>query len=388
MVIGSARGAVAAAGGGALVVIGWLAGAGALPPSYLPVAAVLAEVLAVLALGVGWRFRRSRLVVAAVLIAVANVILRTGAAGGLQPGEHALLGVLLPLNLAVVGLCRDRAVISVAAGVHLAVVLLQPGLVRIGLEVGDSVDGWLRLLQAPEAALFATLVAAVFVALALALRRGMFEAGLLWVLLAGLLAVQRPERAATLLAAAQLCLLLAVVEDSYRLAFHDELTGLPSRRSFNDALRTLDGTYSLAMVDVDRFKRFNDRWGHDAGDQVLRMVAEELRRVGGGGRSFRYGGEEFAVVFAGRSPAEALEPCEALRRAIEARPFAIRAADRPRSKPRRARSRRAAPRAKLTVSVGIAGPNRRRPSPAEVLRAADRALYRAKNRGRNRVVKA
>ncbi|MDP0971523.1 diguanylate cyclase, partial [Klebsiella pneumoniae] len=84
-------------------------------------------------------------------------------------------------------------------------------------------------------------------------------------------------------------------------AFRDELTGLPGRRALNERTQRLGRNYVLAITDVDHIKRFNDTHGHDVGDQVLRLVASKLSKVNGGGRAYRYGGEEFAVVFAGKS---------------------------------------------------------------------------------------
>ena len=83
------------------------------------------------------------------------------------------------------------------------------------------------------------------------------------------------------------------------MAYDDELTGLPARRALNEALTRLRGVYTVAMVDIDHFKRFNDEHGHDVGDQLLRMVGARVGEVRGGGRAFRYGGEEFAVLFPG-----------------------------------------------------------------------------------------
>ena len=90
------------------------------------------------------------------------------------------------------------------------------------------------------------------------------------------------------------------------------------------------------MCDVDHFKKFNDTYGHDAGDQVLRMVASKLSHVGGGGRTFRYGGEEFLVVFRGRSASEAKPFVESLRCSIADAGFVLRSPDRPARKPKTA----------------------------------------------------
>jgi hypothetical protein len=79
-------------------------------------------------------------------------------------------------------------------------------------------------------------------------------------------------------AAAAFILAASVVETSYLLAYHDELTTLPSRRAFHEALLRLQPPYSIAMVDIDHFKRCNDTYGHDTGDEVLRMVASRLAK--------------------------------------------------------------------------------------------------------------
>jgi diguanylate cyclase (GGDEF)-like protein len=245
-------------------------------------------------------------------------------------------------------------------------------------------------LGSTHSALLAFLMAVVFTVLAFVLRRGTFEVAMLWVLAACALAVlshRNPHGDALLCAAAQLTLLFAVIEDSYRLAYHDQLTGLPGRRALDESLSRLDGDYVVAMVDVDHFKKFNDRYGHDVGDQALRMVADELAAVTAGGRAFRYGGEEFAVLFNGRSPTDTRDALESLRHSIAERSFSIRSPKRPRKKPDKpVASSTPAERVTLTVSIGAAGPGTRHPGPDDVLRAADAALYRAKRRGRNRVV--
>jgi len=119
------------------------------------------------------------------------------------------------------------------------------------------------------------------------------------------------------LATAALILIVAVVEASYHMAYQDSLTGLPARRALNEALLRLGGDYTVAMLDVDHFKRINDHHGHDVGDQVLKMIAAKLAQVSGGGKAYRYGGEEFAVIFAGRGAEECLSDLEALRQTVE-----------------------------------------------------------------------
>jgi diguanylate cyclase (GGDEF)-like protein len=194
-------------------------------------------------------------------------------------------------------------------------------------------------------------------------------------------------------AAAGAILVVAMLQESHRLAFNDELTGLPGRRALQEALAGLGPHYTLAMADVDHFKSFNDTHGHDIGDQVLKLVAARLAEVEGGGRAFRYGGEEFTVLFPERTLGEALPHLEALRASVEGYRMTVRGEDRPkkREEGEKRRTRLDAdtvPTDKIlsvTVSIGLAEPKGEGVTPMQVLKAADQALYRAKQGGRNRV---
>ena len=179
----------------------------------------------------------------------------------------------------------------------------------------------------------------------------------------------------------------AVLETSWRHMNIDELTELPSRRPFRHQLRCLRDAYVLALVDLDHFKRVNDTYGHVAGDQVLRFVASELSRKAGG-KVYRYGGEEFVVVYEKQTYEQALDDLDEVRESIGRKQFRLRRPDRPARKPRTAGMPLAdpsSPSITLTVSVGAARPGPDCATPQEVLDAADQALYRAKEKGRNRV---
>jgi diguanylate cyclase (GGDEF)-like protein len=389
---------VTAVVGGVVVLAAWGFAATDILAPQAAVIRALADLLAALAVLLAGRFRRNRVALAAVLVAVASWLLRGPLmAAGAGPGHgRALLAVVLPLDLGLLAALRDRSLARPATLVFLGVLLVQgaaaAALVALpGGATTDEAGTWWRLLSAPDTSRLAFLVAALFLVLGLLVRRGVSDMSLVLVLAAcavALLGSLAGERSVLLLGSAQLALLVGLVEDSYRLAFHDELTGLPGRRAFNETLHALGGRFALAMVDVDHFKQFNDRFGHEVGDQVLRMVATELAAVAGGGRAFRHGGEEFAVVFAGRRPDEAAAAVERVRAAIEARGFAIRSPKRPRDKPPRPRPTSPTRRVKVTVSAGVAGAGANGASAEEVLRAADRALYRAKGSGRNRVAQA
>ena len=204
--------------------------------------------------------------------------------------------------------------------------------------------------------------------------------------------VDTPGAFSAFIAAAGILMLAALTQESHRLAFYDELTGLPGRRALEERLHGLGPVCVMAMIDVDHFKKFNDTHGHDIGDQVLKLVAARLALVTGGGTAYRYGGEEFAVLFPDRSLDDALRALEELRAAIEGYRMKVRSDDRPRDGQSGSQRRASAPDAApavdkiLSVTVSIGAAERRDMQPAsEVLRAADQALYRAKQAGRNRV---
>jgi len=180
----------------------------------------------------------------------------------------------------------------------------------------------------------------------------------------------------------------AVAHEAYQMAFRDELTGLPGRRALNERMQRLGRNYVLAMTDVDHFKKFNDTHGHDVGDQVLRLVASKLSKVTGGGRAYRYGGEEFAVVFAGRTLEECLPHLEAIREAIATYDIHLRNQDRPQDdqQGRQRRSGAQANSVSVTVSIGVAERQVDHRTAEEVLKSADQALYSAKGAGRNCVM--
>lgn len=380
---------------------------GAADPAAAPVVRAYPLVVLVAGTLLAWRFRRGRLVVA-----LAALVLADRAMLGLTPfapdAVHAgpavvrAVAILLPVTFAVLAFLGERGLFT-KPGLRRLGMLALPAALVVGVWVASDaypqrtarvVDlallppqsvAWLPLGQ------LATLGALLAVA-ALVVRtlwRPDFESrGFLWAAVASVIAasVVAVDGHSTLyLADAGLVLVVATVEAAYAMAYHDELTGLPARRALRDALMQMEGAYTIAMVDVDHFKRFNDDHGHAAGDQVLRLVATCLGRVGGGGRAYRYGGEEFAVLFRGKNVIESAPYLEKLRESVAESAFMVRGPGRPRRKPKSRRGRASKTRRiVVTISIGAAH-SRGTAGPAEVLKAADKQLYRAKEGGRNRV---
>jgi diguanylate cyclase (GGDEF)-like protein len=287
-----------------------------------------------------------------------------------------------------------RWIVLIVAEVALVAWLASWGQGRY--DAGD--DAWLAIfnhwaLRSPPVPLVgriafaAAFAAAVWRAYPRFLALDVGKAGSLVAFFIACWAIDRFGAFAAFMTAAGVILLVAVLQESYRLAFRDELTGLPSRRALDERMRALGSRYTVAMGDVDHFKKFNDTHGHDIGDQVLRLVAARLSEVGGGGRAFRYGGEEFTVLFPDTPLKEALPHLDAVRKAVEDYRIALRGEDRPKSRRKGSRLRGEGPADEtlsVTISIGAAEPESGM-RPAEVIKAADEALYRAKQGGRNRV---
>lgn len=210
--------------------------------------------------------------------------------------------------------------------------------------------------------------------------------GLLWMLPNTFI---MPHALQVMSSVAMLMLVAAVVHEAYQMAYRDELTGLPGRRVLNDRLQRLGRSYVIAMADVDHFKKFNDTHGHDVGDEVLKLVASRLRRVGGGGKAYRYGGEEFTLVFPGKSIDDCRPHLEAVREAVEHYPLQLRNRQQRPKNDEEGRQRRkagAGQSVSVTISIGVAEREAHQRNADEVIRCADKALYAAKRAGRNCVV--
>ncbi len=187
---------------------------------------------------------------------------------------------------------------------------------------------------------------------------------------------------------AGLILIISFIETSFSMAYIDDLTNLPGRRSLNETLNNLGKNFAIAMIDIDHFKKFNDKYGHKTGDEVLKMIASKLANISGGAKTFRFGGEEFTAVFPNRTANEAKPYLEEYRHIVESTPFIIRGKDRKKkSSSQRGKSKKNAQKqVSVTVSIGIASNTKKITKPEKVLKISDKILYKAKRSGRNKVM--
>jgi len=354
-----------------------------------------------------WRFNSSRILFSLLTLLLAHRALDFFAVGQVRsgPGHTAsvLAAILVPVNFIVFAVMRERGLVVAGIAPRFGLLFLESVVVAVlcrpensamlpqrGMAGGIPVWAWIGFVAA----------IGVFVHRFQQTRKPI-EPGFAWSTTAVVLWLEFAPPGKTsdaYVATAALIIAASLIETSYVLAYHDELTGIRGRRAFNEALVSLDQQYAIAIIDIDHFKKFNDTYGHDVGDQVLCMVAARISGVGGGGEAFRCGGEEFAVIFRNASAKDAFEHLESLRKVIEGSSFRVRGAER-RTQARPEADRRRPGKKKVaaagiqqtpehlsvTVSMGVAEPSTRYRQPEQVIQAADQALYRAKQGGRNRV---
>ncbi len=358
----------------------------------------------ILAIGVilAWRLHRSRLAfVIFILFLSERSLFYFGANGlfafGYDNSVLLINGVLLPVNIALFYLVKERGIFSLGSIARIVFILLQPLTVYLLLRLQPEL--FLHLshqfikhpqldnlpLTQPVLLVYGSILLVFFTGAIFG--RGTVVRGFLWALVATLLALiskSNGQSATLYYCGAGLIIIVSVIETAYAMAFQDELTGLPARRALNTALHGLGRRYAIAMLDIDFFKKFNDRYGHDVGDQVLCMVASHIRCAGGGGKPYRYGGEEFTIIFSGKSKEDAIPHLERLRQSIEAAQFGLRGKNRPQKPPQKSKKAKAQPKTvSVTISIGVAEADSKRSKVSSVMKTADQALYRAKKRGRN-----
>lgn len=345
-------------------------------------------------------FRRSRLFFMMLVLSLSYAALVWLSPRLLVVNQRILfnaVALLFPLNCVAFAFLRDRGVISPAGERRLAFIAIQvigtgllllPKSAHFAAMLSQKLrpEHFLDWSHLSQPAFAAFLLGALVLTISLARRYQAVESSFLWSLVCVFIALRAGAAtsvAAIYFGAAGLLLTIAVLETSYSMAYRDELTRLPSRRALNEALLKLGDSYSIAMLDVDHFKKFNDTYGHEAGDQALQMVASKLAHVAGGGTAYRYGGEEFAVLFPGRPIEEAFTYLDRMRRLIEQTRFVVRGGDRRRTGRGRRKLRRGKAETGVTVSIGIAASDNIKTPVEQVMRSADEALYQAKAKGRN-----
>lgn len=349
-----------------------------------------------------FHFRRGRVFLVFLLLVALNWAshyrLTGGPQGILADYAFVLLALLIPVNITLIMFMRERGVLTVAGRMRLGFLVLQAVVIAWLLQShGAGATGFLTRdifpsplpagIALPHQAMLILVPCFLISMLRLTLQLSPVNGALVAALVSAATVCGWPAipyLPVVFITAASLALILGVLQDSHDMAFRDDLTGLSSRRALNEQLSDMGRRYVIAMLDIDHFKGFNDAYGHDVGDQVLKMVGRKIHGVKGGGKPYRYGGEEFTVVFPRRCLDETIPYLEDVRRAIADYRLVLRDTSRPETSKlgKKSRGSGEGESVSVTISIGVAE-SAEHSIPADVVKEADQALYRAKRKGRN-----
>ncbi len=356
-------------------------------------------------MGLSWIFHHSRefnlfLLFTIIFIAFDNYIWNDDLKVDYQL-SYLLFSSLIPINYLLNFLLKERGILNqygirrfiiLAVQLYLIIWLLEHPYppVKEFLTFTVFKHSTFKLTAISQPLLIAIVISGAIILFRLLQTSSILIAGILSSLIAISTAIhfyQQPQLATLFILLAGLLIILSITVNAYSLAYLDELTNLPSRRSLTQSVSTLGKNYCVAMIDVDHFKKFNDKYGHDIGDQVLKKLASQLRQVRGG-KAFRYGGEEFTVLFPNKNLHEAHLFCNELCKNVANNPFMLRNKKRPRiiNKDQAVNNtQHEAQPLTITISIGLAERSQDFTTAEEVIKQADKALYKAKNNGRNQV---
>lgn len=356
-------------------------------------------------------FKQGRCGFVALLMLVAyNVIqqrLQTPLASGTTLFEYYFLVLLLPANLVLLLFLPERALFSFKALAYHVIFIfqaaifywfIQPEQLSLVTDLLTAMEPWNLVFGGvsvlPSILLGLLICAVLTAAILMQFREVASDQAFLSALLACTLTVvkfEQPWISVSMFMMSAIVLLFSILKRSHEQAFMDELTSIPGRRALNIDLAQLSGNYCIAMLDIDRFKKFNDTYGHDIGDMVLKMVASQLTAVKGRGKVYRYGGEEFTILFKSKSIPDCVGYLDDVRSRIAHYPFQIRQLIERRTPQTDGREEAGdgmediEKTVQVTISIGVAQGCRAMSSPDEVVKAADQLLYKAKEAGRNQV---
>lgn len=371
---------------------------GTLPDSTQNLILYFSYVLLAIIIVLSFIFNRSRVFFIASIIFISQIFLITNKVT--NAGEsfnviavRSIIHILLPINITAFAFQKNNGILSLMGKFRIFIISIQ--YLFIGWVIVTNRTGLIEFINStplhigkltPIPLLIFLLFCIAFIffigrIILLGLSNDRLLFGVLISVFIGLFSKNMNISIPVFFSAAGLLLLTCALHETYFLAYIDELTGLPSRRALKEKMMKLGGRYSIAMIDIDFFKKFNDSYGHDSGDEVLRFIGKCLKTISGCGKAFRFGGEEFTVIFPGKNISEAITYMEKLRETISKSRIPLTKGNTRNSTTQKTK------KVTITISGGVAERNEKHPTPNDVLKAADAALYRAKDKGRNCICK-
>lgn len=370
-----------------------------MPEIIIDVLDFLPYIVAGIGILLAWWFDSSRAVFALFMIVSGYAMLWLCFPDGFEDDVFSSVGFsaycfLLPLNLLVFSFLEERGILTFCGRIRIGAILLQFLLIAViitggfgqldtesTLYIQQTASNWLNIKIFPFSNQtflpHISLIAFLFVLIVFFIKTSItckpMDSGFLGAIIstaAGLHFVGNSSGVAIFFCLATFMLVSAVIQDSYRMAFIDELTELSGRRALIKDMKKLGSKYSIAMGDIDFFKKFNDTYGHQAGDEVLRQVSQMLKKsVKPTDLAARYGGEEMVIILSDADINNAVLIAERICKTIAERKFEL-------IKERMVN---------VTISLGVASYPIHGKTSTELIEFADKGLYRAKENGRNQV---
>ena len=381
---------------------------GFLRPQGLPIwlqqpIAALPYIVLTFGLVFGWYFASSRMILSLLVLALADramVLFPSTDAdqAALSQTIVAISAFLVPLNLLAFSILKEDSLTTLRGLTRILFVLVQPVLL-FWLCLPDQHDLassftreyvpslYTEWTPIPQPALFAFATALLLHFIRFVLRRDPLEGGAIWALVAIFVAYHTSHygwQPTNFFMAGGLILFVTLFQSFYQQTYRDELTGIPGRLAYEEAVGQLGNRFSVAVISIDQLTQYANIHGKSVSQQILKLVAPRVHAACSGGQIFRTTGEELTVLFPGKSTTEAMSTLETVRKTTEAINLILRGPDRVWQKERVTQKTGSRDRAlPITLSIGVAEKVSDSATLTLVIKSAYRALYEAKGAGGN-----
>ena len=385
-----------------LIAIGFLRPQG-LPMLLQQPIAALPYIVLTFGLIFGWYFASSRMILSLLVLALADralVLFPSTDAGQTAVSQTviAITAFLVPLNLLAFSIFKEDSLSTLRGVTRVVLVLAQPFLL-LWLCLPDQHDLassfareyipslYMAWTPIPQPALFAFATAFLLHIIRFVLHRDPLEGGAIWALCAIFVAYHTSRygwKPTNFFMAAGLILFVTLLQSFYQRTYRDELTGIPGRLAYDEAITQLGKRFSVAVISIDQLTQYANTHGKPVSEQILKLVAPRVQTACIDGQVFRTTGEDLTVLFPGKSTTETLGTLETVRKTIGAISLLLRGRDRVWEKEREAQKTGSRDQAlPVTLSIGVAERVDDNATLTLVIKSAYRGLYEAKGVGGN-----
>jgi diguanylate cyclase (GGDEF)-like protein len=346
----------------------------------------------------GWYFASSRMILSLLVLALADRALVLFSTTDADQTAIAITAFLVPLNLLAFSILKEDSLSTLRGLTRVVLVLVQPFLL-LWLCLPNQHDlassftreyipaPYMDWTPIPQPALFAFVIALLLHVTRFALHRDPLEGGAIWALCAIFVAYHASRygwQPTNFFMAAGLILFVTLLQSFYQRTYRDELTGIPGRLAYDEAIAQLGKRFSVAVISIDQLTQYANTHGKPVSEQILKLVAPRVQTACSDGQVFRTTGEDLTVLFPGKSTTETLGTLETIRKTIGAISLFLRGPDRVWEKQRETQKAGSRDQAlPITLSIGVAEKVGDSATLTLVIKSAYRGLYEAKGGGGN-----